>query len=67
LFVSKLVKKLWIKGSVCDEKKQSKRNVLTEEKVKDSMVRDQSSQTVEMPGAKSWCLTGISIQGYKTN
>jgi hypothetical protein len=34
-------KKWWIMGSGCDKKRQSKRNVLTEEKVKD--VQTQSS------------------------
>jgi hypothetical protein len=34
--VSKLVKKWWATGSVCDIKKQSKRTVLTEEKVRDT-------------------------------
>jgi hypothetical protein len=34
-YVSKLVKKWWATGSLCDMKKQLKRIVLTEEKFRD--------------------------------
>jgi hypothetical protein len=43
--VSKLVKMWWTKGSVCDEWRQSKMNVLTEESSRHSgILRDQPPQ-----------------------
>jgi hypothetical protein len=57
----KLVKKWWAKGSVCDIKKQLKRIVLTDEKVRDIEARLQISSRKSLRRLAQE--TGVSL-GY---
>jgi hypothetical protein len=62
--VSKLVKKWWATGSVCDIKKQSKKIVLTEEKVRDIEAQLQISPRKSLRGLAQE--TGVSLFFQKT-
>jgi hypothetical protein len=67
--VSKLVKKWQTTGSVCDKKRPSRRNVVTEDKVQDIQAQSKMSpqKTVKTTGTRNWNLTGFYIKSHKIN